>query len=67
MALRIGSGLPNIQKKDIESFQIMLPSLDEQKRYASFFDVLTSRRDMAGKIRTNYEIQRKFLIHNLFI
>ena len=67
MALRIGSGLPNIQKKDIESFQITLPSLDEQKRYASLFDVLTSRRDMAGKIRTNYEIQRKFLIHNLFI
>ena len=67
MALRIGSGLPNIQKKDIESFQITLPSLDEQKRYASLFDVLTSRRDMAGKIRTNYEIKRKFLIHNLFI
>ena len=67
MALRIGSGLPNIQKKDIENFPIMLPSLDEQKRYASFFDVLSSRRNMAEKVRTNYEIQRKYLIHNLFI
>ena len=67
MALRIGSGLPNIQKKDIESFQIMIPSLDEQKRYASFFDALSSRRCMAEIVRTNYEIQKKYLIHNLFI
>ena len=67
MALRIGSGLPNIQKKDIESFQIELPSLDEQKRYASFFDALASRRNMAELVRTDYEIQKNYLIHNLFI
>ena len=27
MALRIGSGLPNIQKKDLEKFPLLLPSL----------------------------------------
>ena len=67
MALRIGSGLPNIQKKDIESFNIMLPSLDDQKRYASIFDALSSRRKMAEQVKSNYEIQKIYLIHNLFI
>ena len=67
MALRIGSGLPNIQKKDIENFPIMLPSLDEQKRYASFFDALSSRLNIAEQIRANYEAQKKYLILNLFI
>ena len=67
MALRIGSGLPNIQKKDIESFNIMLPSLVDQKRYASIFDALSSRRKMAEQVKSNYEIQKIYLIHNLFI
>lgn len=67
MALRIGSGLPNIQKKDIESFPIMLPSMDEQKRYASFFDALSSCLVIAKKVRENYETQKKYLILNMFI
>ena len=67
MALRIGSGLPNIQKKDIEKFPIMIPSLDEQKRFVSFFDALSSLLNMIERIRINYETQKKYLIHNLFI
>lgn len=32
--LRVGSGLPNIQKKDIENFKIFIPTLAEQKKIA---------------------------------
>ena len=32
--LRVGSGLPNIQKKDIEKFKVFLPTLAEQKKIA---------------------------------
>lgn len=67
MALRIGSGLPNIQKKDIESFPIMLPSLDEQRRFASVFDTLSFRLNIAEQVRVNYEKQKKYLMRCMFI
>lgn len=67
MALRIGSGLPNIQKKDIESFPIMLPSLDEQRRFASVFDTLSFRLNIAEQVRVNYEKQKIYLIRCMFI
>ncbi len=38
MRLRVGSGLPNIQKGDIEKFRIQLPSVEEQQKIA---EVLT--------------------------
>ena len=34
MRLRVGSGLPNIQKKDIENFKVSMPSSDEQDKIA---------------------------------
>ena len=46
MALRIGSGLPNIQKKDIEKFTITYPSLQLQKQFVKSLDALS------GKINT---------------
>ena len=37
MALRVGGGLPNIQKKDISEFEVVYPlSSDEQKKLVSF-------------------------------
>lgn len=35
MALRVGSGLPNIQKKDLECFKLHIPSLLEQTTIAN--------------------------------
>lgn len=34
MRLRVGSGLPNIQRADLERFEILVPALDEQHRIA---------------------------------
>jgi len=34
MRLRVGSGLPNIQKKDIEIFKVEFPPFAEQQKIA---------------------------------
>lgn len=37
MSLRVGSGLPNIQKKDISNYFIKIPSKEEQEKIGIFF------------------------------
>ena len=46
MALRVGSGLPNIQKKDIERFSLYIPSIEEQKHISDFFYYIDSKIQM---------------------
>ena len=46
MSLRVGSGLPNIQKDPINNFTFLLPSPKEQKKISTYFnhiDVLISQ------------------------
>lgn len=38
MALRVGSGLPNIQKERLASFAVKVPPLDEQRAIAAVLD-----------------------------
>ena len=40
MKLRIGSGLPNIQKKDLAMFKIKLPTVEQQKSISTFLSSL---------------------------
>lgn len=40
MSLRVGSGLPNIQKKDISNYLIKIPSKEEQEKIGDFFNEL---------------------------
>lgn len=37
MRLRVGSGLPNIQKKDLSQLKLLLPSVEEQKAIGELF------------------------------
>ena len=67
MALRIGSGLPNIQKKDIERFPLILPSIDVQKKLASIFDAVSSRYSLAEQEKAYCEKLKAYLIFNMFI
>jgi type I restriction enzyme S subunit len=67
MALRIGSGLPNIQKKDLERFQILMPTLDEQQRYAKFFDSLRHKEDIEVSILNQWQRQKLYLLGQMFI
>ena len=67
MALRIGSGLPNIQKKDLERFPILKVSKEEQDKMACIFDDILDRIICERQIALKYEEQKKYLLSNLFI
>ena len=67
MALRIGSGLPNIQKKDLERFPILNVSNEEQDKMACIFDDILDRIICERQIALKYEEQKKYLLSNLFI
>ena len=67
MALRIGSGLPNIQKKDLERFPILNVSKEEQDKMACIFDDILDRIICERQIALKYEEQKKYLLSNLFI
>lgn len=67
MALRIGSGLPNIQKKDLEHFPILNVSKKEQDKMACIFDDILDRIICERQIALKYEEQKKYLLSNLFI
>ena len=43
MALRIGSGLPNIQKKDLLRFPVMLPTINKQKGIISILTAIDAK------------------------
>lgn len=60
MGLRVGSGLPNVQRKALVGFELRLPSdRDEQKAIASILSdidaeiaALETRRDKTRHIKT---------------
>ena len=67
MKLRIGSGLPNIQKKDLERVSIIIPTNSTQKEIIDLVDSID------GKIETEYSFslllnhQKTYLLSKLFI
>lgn len=67
MALRIGSGLPNIQKKDLDSFPILNISKEEQDTIAYVFDEILEKIVCERQIALKYEEQKRYLLSNLFI
>lgn len=67
MAMRIGSGLPNIQKKDLERFQVILPEPRKQERYTTLFDAV-DRILALEKVLLNKLLEKKtYLITQMFI
>ena len=67
MAMRIGSGLPNIQKKDLERFQIILPEPQEQERYTTLFDAVESILALEKDLLNKYLEKKTYLISKMFI
>ena len=67
MALRIGSGLPNIQKKDIEKFSISYPSLQSQKRIVKALDALSGKIYTEKHLLEKYCQQKSYLLSQMFI
>lgn len=67
MALRIGSGLPNIQKKDLLRFPVMLPTINKQKSIISILTAIDEKMTCEILLTEHYVIQKKYLLRKLFI
>ncbi|MDA8133507.1 MAG: restriction endonuclease subunit S [Desulfobacteraceae bacterium] len=65
MKLRVGSGLPNIQKNDVVKFVIALPSLAEQQQIAQ--SLFSARReiDLLKQLTEKYKTQKRGLMHKM--
>ncbi len=67
MSLRVGSGLPNIQKKDIMSFPILMPDLDEQTKLCATYDSIEKKIELERSISMILHTQRTFLLKEMLI
>jgi len=66
MTLRVGSGLPNIQKKSLDDLKILFPKTKEEQIAIS--DILTTADKEITKLEKKLSIiknQKKFLLNNL--
>jgi len=67
MKLRVGSGLPNIQKKDIVKFSLLFPSIKEQQKIASFLSSLDNQiKGVGNQIDKTTEF-KKGLLQQMFV
>lgn len=67
MRLRVGSGLPNIQKKNINDFKIILPSLSEQTKIANFLSSLDQKITKINNQLKKSKKYKKSLLQKMFI
>lgn len=65
MALRVGSGLPNIQKSDIEAFPVVLPGLATQTAIARYLNVLREELNLLGQSVSALKTQKRGLMQKL--
>jgi len=67
MDLRVGSGLPNIQKKDLERFQILMPKYKDQITLVKVFESINKKIDIEAQLLDSYSIEKSFLLSQMFI
>lgn len=67
MKLKVGSGLPNIQKKDIKNLKIKLPSIKKQKEISDSLLILNKKLEIN---RTKLKLLKTFkkgLLQKMFV
>jgi type I restriction enzyme S subunit len=68
MRLRVGSGLPNIQKKDILKFQIVLTTaIEEQRKISNFLSLIDDKINRTENQIQKVQLYKKSLLQNMFI
>mgnify|MGYP000915033617 CR=1 FL=1 len=67
MRLRIGSGLPNIQKKDLTMFKIEIPTIKQQKTISTFLSSLERKAEIEERIQNAMLKEKQFLLRQMFI
>ncbi|MFR1969256.1 MAG: restriction endonuclease subunit S, partial [Streptococcus salivarius] len=67
MKLRIGSGLPNIQKKDLAMFKIIVPTLEQQMTISTFLSSIERKAEIERRIQNAMQKQKLYLLQQMFI
>ena len=67
MKLRIGSGLPNIQKKDLVMFKIKLPTVEQQKSISTFLSSLERKAEIEEMLLNAMKKEKQYLLRQMFI
>ena len=67
MNLRVGSGLPNIQKREIDSFHILIPSINEQKTISSFLSTIGNQIELLETQIDKSKTWKKGLLQKMFV
>ncbi len=65
MKLRVGSGLPNIQQKDIKNFEILLPKIEEQTAIAEILATADRELQLQKEKLAQLQTQKKGLMQVL--
>lgn len=61
-----GSGVPTLNRNDIHSFKVCIPSLPEQKKIADFFSSFDKRRETTQKKLATLEKLKKGFMQKIF-
>ena len=68
MRLRVGSGLPNIQKGDLLKLAMVIPpELDEQRKIASFLSAIDAKIQNTSSQIEQMETFKKGLLQQMFV
>lgn len=67
MRLRVGSGLPNIQKGDIENIKIQIASKDDQNKISNLLLSADKKINSIQIQKENFETFKKGLLQQMFI
>lgn len=67
MSLRVGSGLPNIQKGAISNFLVLIPCIEEQNKIANFLSSIDTKIEQVQKQLNFIKEFKKALLHQMFV
>ena len=67
MKLRIGSSLPNIQKKDLAMFKILVPTIEQQITISTFLSSLERKIEIEEQILNAHQNEKRYLLRQMFI
>lgn len=67
MKLRVGSGLPNIQKGEISNFKVLVPCLAQQTKIANFLSLIDTKIEQVQKQLDSTKEFKKALLQQMFI
>ena len=68
MRLRVGSGLPNIQKKDLKVLKLTLPTaIEEQTKIAQFLSAIDEKIGLVGNQIEETVAYKKGLLQGMFV